>query len=711
MYKRVFYLAGALLVAALLLTFGAVTWSAGACDGSAGCSNGRQPESASVATAGGWIYEAVDVPKNFIIYNLRWMAVDGAGSPHVAYGGDVLRYATQDGQEWQRQVVDDGIMVGSGAALTLDSDGRPHIAYLDTNLERVKYAHWTGDTWLMEYVDDTFSLADYRGIAIAVDSQDIPAIVYLKGHEDLYLARPAEGGWSTQKVAAGYGNWWPSLAFDNADRPLISYSDRQEGQIRLSSWTGSAWDHQTVFTVADQSYDYLYASSLVVDQSGQARIAFLLEEGDYTGDQTYVEYAHLVDGQWQVDRVAATDSYIGAALQLDGGGRPHIVANDFYAVLDGDTWTVEPLSGGSFPSLDLTPGGQPCMTYYAQDSINFALRDQGVWQPETVEQRDATGPSSQSIDLAVTSGNLIRASYFNSDNQVVHAAETTSTWQISEVAAGQWRGTASLALDAQERPWIAYPGYHNGSTVDLARWTGTAWLTETVDFFSSDEPIILQLDSQDRPHVAYGTRRYAAWNGAAWEERVLDASSVGQMWMVMDSQDQAHFVYREYASGENYLRHSVWVDDAWVNETVQTHVSALAVRAAVDGSDHLHVIYHDNSDGDLMYMVKKNGSWISETIATVYATLETDLVVDENGSPTVLYITPEYNPSYMHLARRGPDEWDVEVVGKTKILRASLALDAQDRPVLAFYSAPNGGIYLASKPDLDQKVFLPRLNR
>lgn len=718
MTKRAMYVAGALLFAALLLTLVTVTYSAGRdrslptsdCDDTVGCPAKRQAESAAEAVFAGWIYEAVDVPKNFTIYNVRWMAVDDAGRPHLAYGGDVLRYATRDGQAWNRQVVDDSVLVGSGAALALDGDGKPHIAYLDTNLELVKYAHWTGDRWSIEIVDDTYGWAHFQGIAIAVDSQDRPAIAYLKGQDDLYLAWPVQGGWATQEVAAGYGNWWPSLAFDMADRPLISYSDRSVGQIKLSSWTGSAWDHQTVFTVNDEYYDDIYASSVVVDQSGEARIAFIHEEGDDTNDETYVAYAQRVGGSWQVEQIGATNAYIGTALQVDSAGMPHIVTSDLYAVFDGDSWTVEPLDGGSFPSLDLAPGDQPCITYLS-GGISFALRDNGAWQSEIVDSSDATGLSSRSIDLAVTSDNLVRASYFNNDNQLVHATETAADWQIDQVAESQWRGMASLALDGLESPWIAYPGYHNGSTVDLARWTGATWLTETVDHASSDEPIILQLDSQDRPHVAYGSDRYAAWNGTAWDKRSPIEGNASETWMAIDGQDRAHFVYRRYNAGNYDLQHSTWLSDSWDTETIQAQTNALSIKVAVDTSDGLHMIYQDNSSGDLIYSVKVDGTWMSETIATIYSWLNTDLVLDRSGNPTVLYYYQGSLYAYMHLARRTPDGWNVEAVGKAKVFRAALALDAHDQPVVMYYPIPNGGIYLARKPELDHKLFLPSIGR
>ena len=82
----------------------------------------------------------------------------------------------------------------------------------------------------------------------------------------------------------------------------------------------------------------------------------------------------------------------------------------------------------------------------------------------------------------------------------------------------------SLRLDSANHPHIVfggdhlYYGYHNG----------TSWSIETVDpangvgLFAS-----IALDASDRPHIAYydalnGALKYAYWNGAAWVIDTLD---------------------------------------------------------------------------------------------------------------------------------------------------------------------------------------------
>jgi hypothetical protein len=100
-----------------------------------------------------WVTTSVDVSKTFMDMRDNSLALDAAGNPHVAYGGDHLYYAHHDGTGWHIETVDAGLQVGAYASLQLDAAGRPHIAYYDQANDDLEYAYYDGAAWQLQTVD------------------------------------------------------------------------------------------------------------------------------------------------------------------------------------------------------------------------------------------------------------------------------------------------------------------------------------------------------------------------------------------------------------------------------------------------------------------------------------------------------------------------------------------------------------------------------
>ena len=87
------------------------------------------PDALKVRTAiAGWITETVE----FVSNSVSSLALDADGNPHVAYVTHFaagLRYAYNDGNGWQVQVVTGAASSSAGVSLALDSDNRPHLSY------------------------------------------------------------------------------------------------------------------------------------------------------------------------------------------------------------------------------------------------------------------------------------------------------------------------------------------------------------------------------------------------------------------------------------------------------------------------------------------------------------------------------------------------------------------------------------------------------
>ena len=148
------------------------------------------------------------------------------------------------------------------------------------------------------------------------------------------------------------------------------------------------------------------------------------------------------------------------------------------------------------------------------------------WRFDEIEQ----GYSGNGSCVATFDGNAEPVVAWAKNETVRVARARGGAWQVEDVddAAGAplRRGALSIAVDANGRPALAMRNRDQGS-VELARWTGSAWAIETVA--SGLVPGIstaLAFDPSGAPAVAYrddgsADESLATWNGSAWVSEVV----------------------------------------------------------------------------------------------------------------------------------------------------------------------------------------------
>ena len=245
------------------------------------------------------------------------LAYDADGVLHAVYYDSIernLKYVTRlaDGSVSAPVTVDtSGNDVGGYVSLALDSHGRPGVAYFDGTAGDLRFAHFNGESWDVEIVDAPGSVGLYPSI---VYDQDDHAIIsyFRKTRGDLRVAHQnaaASSGWDitpvdiqfivgrstdmvrnakTGEIAIAYedsthgwlkiaryagGGAWKtavvdsltrgvthtSIAFDNSDRPAISYYDIHRADLKFSRFNGAAWDTQKLASKGAQGlYTQLY---------------------------------------------------------------------------------------------------------------------------------------------------------------------------------------------------------------------------------------------------------------------------------------------------------------------------------------------------------------------------------------------------------------------------------------------------------------------
>jgi len=270
------------------------------------------------------------------------IAIDSARKLHVSYGvltGEVpekrqgspakrqgsLVYATGSYTTWTVTNIDD--VACTNTSIAIDSNDLPHIAYCDDWNRCVKYAHWTGSEWYIEYVDGVETSPVGGVISIALDSSDRPFVSYYDyGNSYLKCAVKADESkaWSPIVVDYEYGcGAFSSIKIDSQGLPHIAYTGPAEempskatGELRYAYWNGK-WNIQTV----DSSSIMIGNVSLFLDSYDIAYISY------YDSLHQNLKYAHRVPGAkaWDteiVDKAGYVGQYSGMAL--DRRGFPHI---------------------------------------------------------------------------------------------------------------------------------------------------------------------------------------------------------------------------------------------------------------------------------------------------------------------------------------------------------------------------------------------------
>ena len=303
--------------------------------------------------------------------------------------------------------------------------------------------------------------------------------------------------------------------------------------------------------------------------------------------------------QWRarfVDHVTDADSYDATrtSISTPASGVSWIVYSD------------GPQEGGGF-DLKLARG---------------PLRD-GTFSRESIDPGDpeVAGYASLSMDSGGRANVAYSSGWLYGTGILKYAHRQRRAWQIDVVDPNQgvW-GDTSLALDTNDRPYIAYSTL--SGQLRLATRNQTGWTTELVSA-EHVQALNLALDSTGLPRIAYVagtgdafTLRMATFDGASWAfETVARVSSQGMEFgvgLALDSRDEENIVFSvlEPDRGMAFARR---VASGWDVRVLEGDLWQPALT--VDTVDTVHVTFYDATRGALVYGRRAvGGEWSFETV-------------------------------------------------------------------------------------------------
>ena len=568
----------------------------------------------------------------------RHIAVDDAGTLHVAYAGTGLYYTTLSGTTWLSETVPGTVPNLRHAALTLDDQNRALIAFYGQ--ERLWLARQTDTGWTVEEITEIGWIGTNFALDLARSSDGALHLVYNeRGYstDSLHYTAYDGAGWLTPTVAVDYPDCYAynagfSLAIDTDNVPHIActYRDSTPRELRVYTYTATApW---TGYTTVISSSDSYYYPSLAFD-GATPHLAF------YQGSRALYHAAH--DGaDWQVTLVddSAPTTYLrqGAALDIGGGqvgilgalragssGNYTLTVHYAARPLTETTWvtgTALTLTYGGNdprPTLALDGAGQAHLAYYdsRDQTLRYAAEAEGFAPTIADESR-----SLRTAAVALGVDGAIHVAWDSKGLRYAVGAADTPTWtrQIAVPNPEVSYPALALAVDGADTPQLIYgkretPLYHATPATD------STWITRVVDLPGDVTGFDISAEMTGTAHVAYlavqggdHVLRHAAFDGSDWLTETLATVSPAtwnhdQTPQIVAQEGQVYVLYADCTQnpddGSDYpiaLQLATWDGDVWAHDTLYEFVGQcdwqLTYQLAGDTEGRLSAVAHINSD-------------------------------------------------------------------------------------------------------------------
>jgi hypothetical protein len=273
-----------------------------------------------------------------------------------------------------------------------------------------------------------------------------------------------------------------------------------------------------------------------------------------------------------------------------------------------------------------------CMTALAS---TVALAQ--TWQTEIVDSGHDVGQFSA---LAIDHHDDLHVSYWDATADaprglLIYAFRAQGDKKWSRIAVDQDGTYVSMALDSKDRPHLAYNSKRENG-LHYTYWNGKKFVRQVIDSEHINYYTSIQVDSQDHPCISYYlyhaptgeyvlNLKYAYYDGKAWFIQTVDRRMhTGKMnALALDAKGNPHISY-SYLGSSGDMLYAYWADARWqlsaadFGRTENTHLS-YGNNIAVDSKGVVHLVYFDNVKNNVKYASWDGSHWTKEVVDHVVA--------------------------------------------------------------------------------------------
>ncbi len=290
----------------------------------------------------------------------KWpcLDLDSSDTPHIVYmdsGNNRIKYAVKEGGFWNNVSETKSDVLGY-IAMALDSNNLPRVVYSGTGAGadyELVYSSYNGRTWGWESMFNAFWYDNSKDKSIVVDSN---GFVYISFHEeesagggvkfiDSYKNQP--GYWtsdietnSSEGNVIGMGN---SIALSDTGRLFVSYVDKTGALQRVKCKQKTRNEDPPWYDLTGGNVDE------TADSKGDVTCTAVAEDTPHIVYTTFGDIINVAwdDGFWVYHYNIDSQGSPYVSIAVREIGRPHIVYYDAgasqlkYAHYDGNNWVFE----------------------------------------------------------------------------------------------------------------------------------------------------------------------------------------------------------------------------------------------------------------------------------------------------------------------------------------------------------------------------------
>ncbi|MCK4328919.1 hypothetical protein KAX02_03645 [candidate division WOR-3 bacterium] len=210
------------------------------------------------------------------------LALDSLDHEHLSYSDIVamkLKYAHWDGAAWNIEMPDSPIYSGFETAIACDGL-EPHILhYISYPTTKVRHIWKTGGGWIKESIEEGTPGCGRWG-AITIDSIGQPHVAYLCG-SNLKYAYKDGAGWHIEVVESiGLHPGRLSIATNSSNQPYIVYYESDSKTLKMAHKSNGSF---IIETLDSDGTDVGTYPSIVIDASNYLHISYGKTGGGGTG--------------------------------------------------------------------------------------------------------------------------------------------------------------------------------------------------------------------------------------------------------------------------------------------------------------------------------------------------------------------------------------------------------------------------------------------